>query len=317
MRLLVYGSGAIGGTLAAGLADGGCEVFLVARGAHGMAIGSGGLRVARPSGTRSYPFEVAASAVAADFPPVDAVLLCVKSQDTPGALDDLYRAGYAGVPVICAQNGVANERLLQPRFERIYGMLVWIPASHLEPGAVGQFAEGPAGCLMVGRFPDGIDSVCERLSDALVEGGFDARPVDAIDTWKHGKLLLNLGNAIDAYCGPGEGRRPFRAKVAAEACAVLDAAGIDYIDRDTLLEAAGGVIAVPIDGEERGGGSTWQSAVRGQSSEVDFLNGHICEVGARVGVPTPYNRALVDLARSRPAPRSIDIDSLLPDTEKK
>ncbi|MFT5048855.1 MAG: 2-dehydropantoate 2-reductase [Chlamydiales bacterium] len=82
MRLLVYGAGGVGGTLAGGLADAGNEVRLVARGTHGAAIAAHGLTFARPGGSVSYRLDVAATAVEAHAGGVDAVLLCVKSQDT-------------------------------------------------------------------------------------------------------------------------------------------------------------------------------------------------------------------------------------------
>jgi 2-dehydropantoate 2-reductase len=50
--------------------------------------------------------------------------------------------------------------------------------------------------------------------------------------------------------------------------------------------------AVPVGGEVRGGGSTWQSLVRGRPLEVDWLNGEIVLLGAEHGVPTPVNAAL-------------------------
>ncbi len=65
-----------------------------------------------------------------------------------------------------------------------------------------------------------------------------------------------------------------------------------------------------IDGVGRGGGLTWQSVSRGLPTEVDQLNGWICELGERVGVATPVNRALVELAAEAPGPRSVSVDRL-------
>jgi 2-dehydropantoate 2-reductase len=52
-----------------------------------------------------------------------------------------------------------------------------------------------------------------------------------------------------------------------------------------------------IDGERRGGGSTWQSLARGLgSTEADFLNGEIVLLGRLHGVATPVNGLLQRLA---------------------
>src|SRR5439155_47487 len=66
----------------------------------------------------------------------DAVLLAMKTQDTAAALDALAASAPASVRVICAQNGVENERLALRRFASVYGMLVILGAAHLEPGSV-------------------------------------------------------------------------------------------------------------------------------------------------------------------------------------
>ena len=60
----------------------------------------------------------------------DVVILAVKSQDTVAALDSL--AG-RDVTIVCAQNGVANEVEALRRFERVYGVFVWLPAQHVRP----------------------------------------------------------------------------------------------------------------------------------------------------------------------------------------
>ena len=45
MRVVVYGTGSIGALLGARLAEGGCEVALIARGDHLTAIRKNGLRI--------------------------------------------------------------------------------------------------------------------------------------------------------------------------------------------------------------------------------------------------------------------------------
>ena len=48
-------------------------------------------------------------------------------------------------PVILAQNGVANERMAKRRFDRVYAMLVFMPAQFLEPGPSHSTARPSAG----------------------------------------------------------------------------------------------------------------------------------------------------------------------------
>jgi 2-dehydropantoate 2-reductase len=48
--------------------------------------------------------------------------------------------------------------------------------------------------------------------------------------WKYTKLLLNLGNALEALCGLGEETKPLRQRLLEEGEAALLAAGIPGSD---------------------------------------------------------------------------------------
>jgi 2-dehydropantoate 2-reductase len=310
MRWLIYGPGAVGGALAGGLAAAGEELSLVARGANLEAIAMRGLVLATPEVSEAHRLEVAPSAVAAKHDRPDAVLLCVKSQDSAAALRDLHDAFGASVPIVCAQNGVTNERAASALFERVYGVMVWMPAAHLEPGMVSVYASKPTGVLRVGRFPSGRDELSGELVDALNTAGFEAREVDEIDAWKHAKLLANLGNCIDAFCKPVSREHPFHTALVREAEVVLSAAGLGFVGSGDLLAATSSLHMSRVSGERREGGSTWQSATRGLPNEVEHLNGYVVALGEKHGIPAPYNTAMVQLARSCPEPRSIELDSI-------
>lgn len=83
-----------------------------------------------------------------------------------------------------------------------------------------------------------------------------------------------------------------------EGVGVLDAAGIAYVSRDEDAQRRGNLLNVrPVAGGERGGGSSWQSLMRGTGSiEADYLNGEIVLQGRLIGVSTPVNDLLQRLA---------------------
>jgi 2-dehydropantoate 2-reductase len=71
----------------------------------------------------------------------------------------------------------------------------------------------------------------------------------------------------------------------------------------------------PINGQRRGGGSSWQSLARGTGSiEADLLNGEIVLLGRLHGVVTPVNELLQvvanELAASGAPPGSMSEDEL-------
>ncbi len=245
----------------------------------------------------------------------DLVLLTVKSQDTQGALEDL-RLAAGDVPVVCAQNGVANERAALRLFSCVYGMVVVMPSTHLEPGLVLMHSGVPGGMLDIGRFPDGVDATAEAVAADITAAGFICRADPKIMRLKYAKLLTNLMNSVQALCGLEAAAGDIVRGVRAEAMACYEAVGIDSAAPEEFSERVRGVIGRQAGNTERSGGSTWQSLARGAGSlETDYLNGEIALLGALHGVPTPYNRMLqqaaAEAARMGRKPGSYTVEELM------
>lgn len=318
MRFIVFGAGAIGGVVGARLFEHGHEVLLVARGAHARAIRERGLRVESPDGSTTLAVPVVEHPSEIAFRErEDVVLLATKSQDTRDALDALAASAPPGIAVACLQNGVENERLALRRFANVYAVCVWCPTAHLEPGVVQVYSAPIAGIFDLGRCPEGVDGTARALAGALSASGFSSEAKADILRWKYSKLLTNLGNGIEAACGPGArvGRAYELARQEGIAC--LRAAGIEFASTEEDAARRGDLVRIrPIAGQRRGGGSTWQSLARGTGTvEADYLNGEIVLLGRLHGVPTPVNECLQRLAerlaRDRVPPGSIPPDELL------
>jgi 2-dehydropantoate 2-reductase len=304
MRYIIYGAGGIGGVIGARLIQRGHDVVLIARGAHLEALQRDGLTLRTPEETVTLRIQAAGHPSEIAFTPDDVVLLTMKTQDTAAALDEL-RATTGDATIVCAQNGVANERMAQRLFDRVYGMLVVLPAVHLSPGEVlthtstslSTGTTGVGGVLDAGCYPSGVDSLIEHVTGDLQGAGFAARPDRNIMRLKYTKLLQNSGNVIQALCGPDAAAGDLARFVREEVAAVYEAAGIDYAPLTELRERASGMQMGEIEGQTRWGGSTGQSLQRGTGSiETDYLNGEIALLGALHGVATPYNRLLQRLA---------------------
>jgi len=298
VRVVVLGAGGIGGSIGARLHQAGYDVALVARGAHGQAIRDRGLTFVTPEERVTLPIPAYSHPSALTWRDDDVVVVAAKSQDTEAAARDLAAAA-GRVPVVSAQNGVANERTLARWFGDVHGMCVMMPTAHLEPGVVLAHSSGATGILDLGRFPDGTDDVDEQLAGALRDSRCESVPRPDIMRWKYRKLVNNLGNAVQALCGrafeTGEGLAALDL-LTDEAAAVFAAAGIDPVsDAEDDVRRGDHLQIRPIGDEPRAGGSTWQSLARGSGVETDFLNGEIALLGRLHGVPTPANARIQGL----------------------
>ncbi len=293
MRFVVYGAGAVGGVVAGRLFQHGHDVVVIARGAHADAIAERGLTVLWPEGEVTVPVPVVRHPDELTFTADDVVLVAVKSQDTAGIVEALAGCAPEDIPVVCVQNGVANERAVLRRFARVHGVPVLAPTTHLEPGVVLAHARHAAAVLDIGRWPSGTDATSEVVSAAFRDAGFTSQPRADIPRWKYAKLLLNLGNAVDALCPPDDDANRLIQLARAEGEAVLTGAGIEFVGSAEEQARRGDLVRMaPIDGQRRLGGSTWQSLARGTPVEVDYLNGEIVLLGRLHGVPAPVNELL-------------------------
>lgn len=310
MRYVVYGAGAVGGVIGGHLHLAGLPTTLVARGDHLAAIRRDSLTLDTAASVHHLEIPAAADASEVDWTDDTVVLLTVKSHQTADALDDLVAHAPPGTVVVCAQNGVANERLVLRRFARTYAITVMLPATHLEPGVVVQKCHPTPGILDVGRVPKGVDGTAEAVGADLRRAGFESEPRPDIMAWKHRKLLLNLGNGVDAAFAPGESADELERRTRQEGDDAMAAAGIEVVTAEQDLARRGDILRPRESGRPPMGGSTWQSITRGTSSEIDYLAGEIVLLGRLYGVPTPANELVqqmtAELARSNGAARSLD-----------
>jgi 2-dehydropantoate 2-reductase len=196
------------------------------------------------------------------------------------------------------QNGVENERRVLRRFPHTYAMCVMCPATHLRPGVIQAHSAPVSGLLDLGRYPSGVDDGAHAVADALDATTFQSVARPDIMRWKYRKLLMNLANAVEALCGPADRGSALAHEAQREGSAVLEAAGIDVASAEEDRIRRGDALQMRTTSSgEWGGGSSWQSLVRGTGSiEAEFLNGEIVLLGALHGVATPVNALLQRLA---------------------
>lgn len=291
MHVVIYGAGAIGGVIGAHLFSSGTPTTLIARGRHLEAIRTNGLVLDTAQGREALQIPTAATASEIDWTDESVVFLCVKSQQTAAALEDLRFHAPPMTPIVSAQNGVANEPAILRLFPNVYSLCVVLPALHLDPGVVIQLSDGTPGLLDIGRYPTGFDDTAEIIAARLRAASFPSKVRGNITAWKYRKLITYLVNGVDAtYRNDGPAHHELVRRARSEGEAVLDAADIEVISEEFDIARRADFIKRRDTGDNSYGSSTWQSVERGAGSlEVDYLAGEIVLLGRLNGVPTPVN----------------------------
>ena len=186
---VVYGAGAIGGVVGGRLFEAGLEVTLIARGRHLDVLRASGLRVESPDRAVALEIPAVGHPREIDWRNQPVVLMAMKSQHTAAALADLAEVAPAGTPIVCLQNGIANEPAALRFFPHVYAVCVMCPAGHLEPGTVQAWSTPTTGMLDIGRFPADPMKPVMSVSADFAKATFSSNAVPDIARWKNRKLL--------------------------------------------------------------------------------------------------------------------------------
>lgn len=322
-RFIVYGAGGIGSTIGGHLFRTGYEVLLVGNSAHVDRINKSGLRLVTLD--EVYVLKVSAYKKAEELIPFrddDVLLLTAKSQHTLTCLGQLKNAGFPkSLPIFCVQNSICNEALVTRCFDRVYGVLVSVPAIFLEPGEVINPISRNNGLLEVGLYPSGSDELARMVADAFKKAGFGGGVNDFVMKAKAAKCLENLANAMLAITDDIGDSSQFMAAAREEAMKVWKAAGIEWEDHELFqkrIRSINGTTIVP-KGYKKKPDSSSQSLMKGSGNiEAEQLNGDVVKLGRMLDIESPYNMILWRLAdemaqkRERPGKYTVeDITRLL------
>ena len=315
MKACIYGAGAIGGWIGAGLARVGVSLSVVARGATLQALQTHGLRIEQGGEQHSLP--VQASASPAELGVQDLVVIAVKAPALVEVARQIAPLIGPDTVVLTAMNGVpwwflqgfggglSGTRLqsVDPTGEitaaipasQVIGCVVHASCSLNGPGHVKHhFGNG----LIIGEPAGGLSPRTEALLALLLKAGFQASASAQIqrDVWY--KLWGNMTvNPVSALTGATTDRilgdpqvRDFISAVMREAKAIGEHIGIPIDqqpeDRHQVTLKLGAFKT-----------SMLQDVEARRSVELDALVGAVRELGQLSGVATPFTDALLGLAR--------------------
>jgi len=324
MKILIFGTGAIGTYVGGSLAANGNLVYFFDRQEMVSRIQQSGIKIQRADKTTisidkpNISSDLAALLKVEKF---DCAIFAVKSFDTESLIGQLNEFQSQIPPIVCLQNGVENEITLEKQ----------LPFVEIIAGSV-TTAIGKTGTneIMVEKLRGiGIHnkgSLSERLVIEMIASGLRAQLFSNADDMKWSKMVTNLtSNALSAILGmtPAEvlqNNQLYRLEIEQlrEALRVMKAYHYKVVDLPGtpvrlfcwvvkyLPPVLSKKILVQFIAKGRGAKmpSFHIDLVSGRGkSEVDFLNGAVVRFGEKLKVNTPVNlfltKTLIALTEGR------------------
>ena len=318
MRVLIFGSGAIGSLMGAGLIEAGADVALLDRGEQFSALRARGLRLIDSRGRARQLNPVTAVSEPREFGRADLIVLAVKAHQIRSALDLLEAALIGDTTLLTLQNGIPwwyfqrhsgryaghvlravdDDGELTRRIDsrRIVGCIAYPAAELMEPGVVRQ-VEGDR--FPIGELDGQASPRCQAISGLLERAGFkapvlpDLRAEIWLKAW--GNLALNPISAVTGM-------------TMAEICRAPETRGLVIrmmTEAEDIARRLGVSLRLPLEkrlaGAERVGHhktSMLQDREAGRSLEIGAILGTVIELGELVGTRTETLRAVFDLTRA-------------------
>ena len=296
MRIVILGSGGLGGYFGGHLAAAGSDVTFVARGVHLAALRRNGLKITSQRGNLHIP-QIKTAETIGEIETADLVLVGVKLWDTESVAASLRSIAERGAAIISFQNGVHKDDVLRKYVpaDSVMGGVCYIAAAISEPGVIGH--TGTMQRLVFGEYGGRESARGEAFLAACRTADIDAELSDAIERliWEKFVFLVGLSGMTSRFRSPigpireSAEKRAMLFETMREVVAVGRTKGVplrpDFAeDRlafcDTIPATMTSSMQVDLD--------------RGNRLELPWLSGAVVDLGAQLGVPTPTNAAIVE-----------------------
>ena len=298
MKIAVMGSGGVGGFYGGRLANAGCDVAFVARGAHLEAMRKSGLTIENEAQGNIHLPKVKVTDDPTTIGRADLVIIAVKLWDTEATARAVKPIVGPETAVLSLQNGVIKDDILRREFgdKAVMGGAAYVATHISRPGVIHQ--TGTIQRMVFGEYDGKRSARAEALLADLLRAGIQAELSSDIrrTLWEKYCFLVGLSGTTATMRVPiGTVRsnpqtRAFLFDILKETVAVGRALGVTLPENyaeDRLAFAD----SVP----ESMTSSMYHDLDRGNPLEVAWLSGGVVQLGKTVGVPTPANRAVWDI----------------------
>jgi len=301
-RLTIIGPGAMGCLLAGKLCHQGYPVSILDYKAdRAKRLGKAGIQILSDRETWNAFPEVVVKPEA--LGPQDWVIVLVKASQTASVVKRMGSLIGPGTIVVSLQNGIGHESILSRvvRPEQIALGTTAQGATLLHEGYVRHAGTGPTMLGSATQDPETRDRLMS-LATLLSSAEWPSQVVEDIYPYVWRKLIINVGiNALTALTGLTNGdllqhqeSLYLQELAVAEAWDLSAKKGINLgISLKETIEMVRSVCRAT----SKNKSSMLQDRINKRPTEIDYINGAITEMGKRLGIATPINKALTLLVR--------------------
>ncbi len=298
MKIVMMGSGAMGGLFGGLLTHSGEEVWLVGNRKEQIdRIRSVGLTFEEKGKSQIVP--MLATLDVTSVGKADVVIFFVKTYDTEVAVSDALVLEKEDTIFLSLQNGLGNEEVICQKINRKKVMLgvTGHGATLLGPGHIRHAGWGKT---FIGELDHRITDRARRIAQTFSEAGIETEVSSNIHDQVWEKLLVNVGiNALTALTGFKNGQlleypetSRLMKNLVAEAVEVARGKGI-HLEEDPIEK-----VRKVAEATRENRSSMGQDVDRRQKTEIDAINGAVVREAHSLGIPVPFNQAVTDLVKA-------------------
>ncbi|MFV0296096.1 MAG: ketopantoate reductase family protein [Hyphomicrobiaceae bacterium] len=331
-RIAIIGTGAVGGYAGAHMAKAGEDVTFVDFWPENVeAMNAKGLKISHLKDVPEWTVPVKALHITelqgvSKTEPFDIAFVCTKSYDTEWATVMVRQYLSPGGFVVSLQNCMNEETIARVvGWGRTVGAIASsITVDLCEPAHVRRASGKKAPDHTVFRVGEVHGRITDRAKEVTRLVAYSDGALTTSNLWgeRWSKLVANvMGNGLSASTGlvtrdiiTDNGLRAFTARLGSEAIRVGQALGyqleeIHHLDPEVIAKAGEGDAKARASYDEHrlaevskaGGGehrpSMGQDMMKGRRTEIEFLNGFVCDKAKDVAIDTPANAALTDIVK--------------------
>ena len=294
MKIVVMGTGGVGGYFGARLSKAGNDVGFIARGAHLTAIKEKGLKVLSELGEININ-SLIASDNPSDFEIPEIILFCVKTYDMEVSTNLIKPIVGSDTVVIPLLNGISHFEIMKKILgeDKVIGGIAAISALIEEPGVIRH--NSTMQMLKFGEFDKTISSRIKNFQNACEKAGINNSIPEniEIDLWQKFILICTLAGANCltrlslGLCRKNSATLNLMKEIATEVITIAHAENVPLpsnqleIIMDQLYKLPDGMKA-----------STLPALENGEKLEISALHGTILKFGEKNNIDTPMNRAV-------------------------